>query len=573
MRISTTYDNTVVDGKKVGKVFMVRGDEAYARTTDVLFDIITDSTSANAFEGYKVGFKYNVLRDVGSSGVSLYDGDMLLAKYDWNEDNGETFIGVDNTHTHINPNTCIYLSYGVDHNLYMKYHGNNQCLKSKSKPILVNEPLPQEFKSELEFRDITVSQGVISFSLKLTVNGQTTSAVNNKTIEIYIDDDDTYTDITTNSSGIATFTSPKLEDGLHQITASLQGTSEINPVIETEMINVGYKVEILSYPDPFVFGEHNQVIVSVKDMSGTPVVGDTVTFMSNEETTDANGLATFDITAFQDGEYSAVYGDYSSEPIIINGYVPQLSLTADKNIITESTNAQLTASLSEPIAGIQIRLDKKYRDSSQVIDSTILTTQQDGKINYVVNGDCTGEYDYTATIVGSDISQTIQINDTISYYSPKSPYNTPVYYSNLWGIDMSLVSESNGLVLKNNGVENPTLRFSVPMDVHLTTDIYKVTFQIAMNDCDYMDIPINTRSSVKENARINTKDGVRTYEILTDYDTSTIKIYENNTLIYSYSNFYLAGVLNIIFHTSNKERIAKISNLEHIVKKRTPWED
>ena len=568
MRISTTYDNTVVDGKKVGKVFMVRGDEAYARTTDVLFDIITDSTSANAFEGYKVGFKYNVLRDVGSSGVSLYDGDMLLAKYDWNEDNGETFIGVDNTHTHINPNTCIYLSYDVDHNLYMKYHGNNQCLKSKSKPILVNEPLPQEFKSELEFRDITVSQGVISFSLKLTVNGQTTSAVNNKTIEIYIDDDDTYTEITTNSSGIATYTLPKLEDGLHQITASLQGTSEINPVIETEMINVGYKVEILSYPDPFVFGEHNQVIVSVKDMSGTPVVGDTVTFMSNEETTDANGLATFDIIAFQDGEYSAVYGDYSSEPIIINGYVPQLSLTADKNIITESTNAQLTASLSEPIAGIQIQLDKKYRDSSQVIDSTILTTQQDGKINYVINGDCTGEYDYTATIVGSDISQTIQINDTISYYSPKSPYNTPVYYySNLRATDMMLVSEPNGLVLKNTGVENPSLRFEIPMEVYFHNSQFKITFQIAMNDCDYMDIPINTRSSVKENARINTKDGVRTYEILTDYDTSTIKIYENNTLIYSYSKFSLVTSWNIIFHTSNKEKIAKISNLEHIVKR------
>ena len=117
---------------------------------------------------------------------------------------------------------------------------------------------------------------------------------------------------------------------------------------------------------------------------------------------------------------------------------------------------------------------------------------------------------------------------------------------------MMLVSEPNGLVLKNTGVENPSLRFEIPMEVYFHNSQFKITFQIAMNDCDYMDIPINTRSSVKENARINTKDGVRTYEILTDYDTSTIKIYENNTLIYSYSKFSLVTSWNIIFHTSNK---------------------
>ena len=115
--LTTKYDK-IGDERK--KVFVLRGDEAYARTVDVSLNYTLKGTGAN-IQGYLVKFDATVFRNLGDSVLLLYDDKTLLAQID--------------THDYLQEYSFdnIRLSWGAEHKIYAKYKANKQTLANKFK--------------------------------------------------------------------------------------------------------------------------------------------------------------------------------------------------------------------------------------------------------------------------------------------------------------------------------------------------------------------------------------------------------------------------------------------------------
>ena len=410
VRLSTQYDATVVDNKKVGKVFMVRGDEAYARTTNTKLEIIDDATnSRDAVEGYRCGFKYDVLRDLGSSSVVLCNGEDELAQYDWSSNDGERYVGVLSNHTTIDPNTCLTLAYGVEHQLYMKYKGNKQCLRSKSRITTIHEPLPDKFKTELDLTYNVTGQGVV-LTITVTVNGQHIPATHNKTIEIYVDDELVDTTTTGANTNVATKTL-QLEGGKsYSITAVLQGDETIHMGSATIDIPLGFNVVFVEKPSYIVRNLNNVFRVRVTDTQDTPVENATVTLGELSSTTDSLGVATFNVTSpFIENKYQAVFNNVLSEEIIVpiydgmllmstslgvNMYSDKVSAIGYTNLLTISFDKSV-----EDISNIPITLiarnydwDNNIKGNDIIFHKTYITDSSGNVTIDLLEEDPNGEY-------------------------------------------------------------------------------------------------------------------------------------------------------------------------------------
>ena len=384
VRLSTQYD------KDVGKVFMVRGDEAYARTTNTKLEIIDDATnSRDAVEGYRCGFKYDVLRDLGSSSVVLCNGEDELAQYDWSSNDGERYVGVLSNHTTIDPNTCLTLAYGVEHQLYMKYKGNKQCLKSKSRIITIHEPLPDKFKTELDMTYNITNQGVV-LTITVTVNGQHIPATHNKTIEIYVDDELVDTATTGANTNVATKTLQLASGKDYNVTAVLQGDETIHIGSASVNIPIGIELSFIEKPSVFVMNEENTFKVRVANVADIPLPNVSVTLGELSSTTDSLGVATFNVTSpFFDNRYQAVYGDYRSEEVVIPVYVPSLKITQLSGTNMYSTHYRsISLSISANISrkDIPITLIARNYDwnngtrGNDIVFHKVYTTGSDGKV-------------------------------------------------------------------------------------------------------------------------------------------------------------------------------------------------
>ena len=394
VRISTQYDNTIVNDKEVGKVFMIRGDEGYARTTDVVFGIITDDSSADSVQGYKVAFCYDVLRDVGSSTVILYDNDVVIKEFDWSSDNGMQYVGTTNDHTVIDPNTCLYLPYDEEHKLWMKYNGNTHSLYSKSKQSSVYCDLPLEFYTNIAFSDVELLGDDMSFNLTLTIHGQVTSATYGKGIELYLDDEFITTVYTPNDSNVVECELNGIEDGHHIITAIVVGDEEIYTATNTYEFDSGYDISIVSYPQPFINNLGGDIVVRAL-YNGEPFEDATVDFGSGSATTDEDGYATISLTTISgSGEYYATCYDKQSEPVYITVVNPSLTINNERTYLM-GMPTRIEFNIGEPIENVPIIYErtspKGYTTSRLVTLNTGYNTvweeneyglKSEGKITY-----------------------------------------------------------------------------------------------------------------------------------------------------------------------------------------------
>ena len=77
--VTTKYDKIYDEemGKEVRKkVFMIRGGEAYARSTDI---VLTNTTPTSGdIKGFLTSLTATVHRNIGSSKVVFYDGEEIL---------------------------------------------------------------------------------------------------------------------------------------------------------------------------------------------------------------------------------------------------------------------------------------------------------------------------------------------------------------------------------------------------------------------------------------------------------------------------------------------------------------
>ena len=79
VQLNTTYDSKIHQ-----KVFVLKGDEAYARTTDTIATLITDFGDYDSHINYcHVGLEIQVLRELGKSHLFIYCDDELIYKIPW----------------------------------------------------------------------------------------------------------------------------------------------------------------------------------------------------------------------------------------------------------------------------------------------------------------------------------------------------------------------------------------------------------------------------------------------------------------------------------------------------------
>ena len=547
--------NTQYDGK-IGKIFVLRGDVGYASSTDTLFDIISDSNSKNSIDGYKVGFKYNVLRDKGVSKVVLYDDDEVLAEYDWDSDDGETFVGVLNNHTTVDPTTCLYLSYGKEHNLTMRYKGNDKCMKSKSRKVRVYEPIPPQFVTTVSINNVTVgSNNTIYGTVEVLVGGVETESCSNVSVEIHLDGELIGTVITDSDPSTVEFTITDVSDGSHVIGAYVVPSDSINPAQSFKEVSVGYNVIISSYPSPFILGIDNDIVVSLTDYNGVPMANETINLGEYTATTNAKGEATFTLSSIEDGSYIASYGSYVSDPITIETYTPEFGMSIGKNPITIGESTTVQALLTQPIANVPIRISKRYAQQEQEIEHYDLITNEYGVASVNAYGNCSGLYDYIGSI--GELTHSITLNDAIIWYDVADGELNGVGTNKIDTTNCSKTFINQGLLLKEATNTTPRLNLTT-FPKMIGNGKFECIFSILPNDCESLVIQRNSTTPYSFNISLGRLQTVRL-----SFNNNKMDVYVDGIKINDSPLSFDYPMIRITMPTTqSKSSIALIKNLK-----------
>ena len=431
VRLTTKYDSTHIyqDSEleqPVGRVYYMRGDEAYARSTDSVLSLITNWTNReDDIHGVRIGVKYNILRSLGTSTAYLMDGDVELDQYTWTDDSTETTIGTSSSGGYI-------LSYDVPHDLWLKYKGNSQCIGSKSRHIPFQYDIPTKHKTVISFEGTpseVVHNGDVDVTLTVTVNDETPSSVQSRDILFYVDGELLDEPLTTDSSGVATITLEDLEDGYHTLTAHIDDDTDIYHATESYTVYVGLAtiLTISDYPNLFVNGVDNTVKVSARTEKDAPISDITVTLNGSTATTDVNGIATFTFDSMTTGSYTATGNDSESEAVTFNAVtVTSITGSYDDGIASPNGNEQVRFTVNGDVTASQLDGTLKHISPAGVTTNYVKKTNDDGVV--VTNIHCsdygTHNVRYELGGVNSDYLDIIRpyqywvTDSTKSAYSP-----------------------------------------------------------------------------------------------------------------------------------------------------------
>ena len=245
MIVGTKYDEELK-----AKVFVIRGDERYTRSTITTLDVATTASNRSYLA---VTLTARVRRHVGQSSVAFYDGDTTIGVVTCNSNQSSVSLNV-------------RLDYGY-HKFHAKYMGNAQCLSSKSgiKEIEIVEP--DLLKSTI---DMLLLEESYLASESFTLNGQlfginenNVAGLSGKTVTLILNNETTAT-ATTVSNGEFTFNiaANTLEEGTYYATISFDGDNNY----------LGYDEDFI-----FIISHDNCSITAVPKYSKIGV-GDTAIF-------------------------------------------------------------------------------------------------------------------------------------------------------------------------------------------------------------------------------------------------------------------------------------------------------
>ena len=311
VRLSTVYERVYdADSKKESqeKFFMLRGDEAYARTT--VCELSASNYNDDAIDYYTVDVTADVFRGLGTSFLDLFLNDELKPNQRWNT----------STNVHHFTKTGLQLPYGYKHTLYAIYRGNPQCLGSRSKVIELEYDIPSKFATGITITP-TVSNSNVGLNVALTIGGSSTaSGVHSRNILIYVDGVYHSTITTGANTNSATTVINSLSMGVHKITAEVEKDRLINQGSASVEVALGYTVKLQKRwgHATFVTNADNIFDVTVTDSYDNPIVGETVSFMGQTKSTGSDGVATFTVRTATAGKYKATCRGYQSNELSIN---------------------------------------------------------------------------------------------------------------------------------------------------------------------------------------------------------------------------------------------------------------
>ena len=385
VQLNTTYDSSIHQ-----KIFVLKGDEAYARTTDTIATLITDFDNYTSYVSKcHVGLEIQVLRELGVSKIYVYIDDEVpweipwsdsgmaqIIDEDWNEqgvywENGKLIIG---KYDHDNDiNTGLFLLYDVEHTIKVRYDGNKNCLGSSAKPIVFTVPTPDTFNTELTFNKATPPRyapntTINDITVTLTSNTELTSS---KLIDIY-DDATTpstlLTQVELEQDVPSTITLTGLSEGLHKIRASWTGDSECFASDNELDVSVGYKIINLEYPSFLYSYQTGDVSCYVLDYFDEPWTGERFALFEDRGTSwniitsyqsvDSNGFISFTDVDIS----SKPYALYSNTDARRHGEI----MTTDVIDITG-----ISVAFDEPITD-RIPSSRGWMDASNRITATVM---------------------------------------------------------------------------------------------------------------------------------------------------------------------------------------------------------
>ena len=550
VQLNTTYDSSIHQ-----KVFVLKGDEAYARTTDTIATLITDFGDFDNHISYcHIGLEIQVLRELGDSHLLItIDGESLepipwsdsgmaeIIDSDWNEkgvywENGKLLIGKYS----LNPliNTGLYLLYDVEHKIEVRYEPNNYCLGSSAKPIVFTVPTPDVFTSTLTLNPLTTRfapDDEVDMKLSFDCDNQTTTA---KSVRIY--DNDVLVETVEVTQDIFTMLElGVLSTGLHTIKAVFEGDDEAYASETSLDISVGYKITNVEYPSYIIQGNTGTLSCNVLDYFNEPYVDLGVSVaeyndggwesISSQSTTDGYGFVSINPVNYSEKEFAITDGNWYSERHTTNIINPtSISLELDKSITMEHESNRVSGTLlsnNQPITvkGVAISLTlSNFYDST----SNTVYTNDNGGFSLNMDGEILNGVHRVDTLarIGSRWSKVVWRRLSHWWSSSDNKYN-----GNSTNTYATIVKKSNGFGLVNSSSnwgnvsfllsERNTVEFTVVDKRSGTSKLMGRTFnELGINNGDVISI------------------------LIYDSDGIHVQLIKNSSTIYEYISYPKFGV-------------------------------
>lgn len=535
-QLTTTYSKELKE-----KIFILKGEEGYARTTDTLLDEILHNgerlSDWNTHKEYMLlEFRIDVLRDLGASQIVLYDNDEVIGVYDFE-------VG---THTiefkYTSPldDTRLKLEYGIEHNIYARYMGNKQCLKSTSKKYSFYEPIPERFESSISFSGLDTNYDTgddVEFTATLSAY-----QVDNKTLNVYVNDTK-YGEVTTDVNGTASVSITDLTDDKYTISVEYMGGQYSTSASKIKDISIGYVVEIIAHSDYVINNSPSEVSVYAHDYLDEPKITN-ITIeeytdgwgweqVSQMQSTDGNGHVTVDPAYLTAKPFRAMMGsnEYYSESYTIPKYD---NVTVSMNYpdpVRVSTNysSTLTGSLTNVTAPVKVSINQGVGD---------VMTDSNGNFTATYNGSSRGSITVTASVYGAEDSKII--NDVIQYWKAPSGSLNVDYQT----INSGVQALSNGWKIETYSDNKPS---TITLNNVLDTDYnYLVEYNIVSVYSNSPITYISLDGSVFVPIQFKVNDQI---EIVYDYSNSSVKFYKNKTLVTTSDLHY--SKMTMIFSTES----------------------
>ena len=404
VRLSTKYDEELKE-----QVFMVRGDEDYARSTAVDISIGTPTTTDLDFS---VEISVNVLRDRGESSIVIYDDESVLEVIDdWKDtDTGRTI-------------TVEHLNYDTEHIFHAKYMGNNKCSPAVSKkiPLMIHDS---------RITNLTISGGN-QFNPNTQITKTITISADYESQPSYFIDqpllvyyDNVYINtIRTDNQGQASISFNDGDVGFHELRVEYLGSDNLTPQVATMQLSIGYDFHAESYPELIISGGTNVNYTAIlKDWFGNPLSNQTV-YLQNKVSgnytdvtsaaTNSEGLVelTANIESFRFRVNLNNQNHYTDDITIPNVSINQIAVQADKSHVLKGRECGVTVSLqSNPSSGNQIpitlsgAIDGTIKTNTNGVAKTSITGK--GKGNQLIHANCGGK------------SASLSISDYIQCWEP-----------------------------------------------------------------------------------------------------------------------------------------------------------
>lgn len=436
-RISTLYDKDIRE-----QVFMIRGDERYARSTKTTISL---GEAVLHSENFDLPIHVDVFRDVENSNLVIYDNDLPVKVIeDWvSIDNGRDIL-IDE------------LNYDVPHEIYAKYIGNGKCSPSSSKKESITIKNPYLFDSEITIILPPISNRAMD-GIQIILSDTGHEGYNKfQDLELWYDDTLITTINTGNNGQILTSISDVGDIGLHELKVVYEGSNHLTPCTETVPVNVGYNIEIIDAPLLAVHGGTATFKVKLTDFIGNLVAhqgvivysysGSTRTSFAQAVTGD-NGIATLTGTVnsalctdgFKIASEEAKDTDYINVRIV---KLNNLTLNSNSPRLFKGQNNVLTANIGQNIEGVPVTFSElKYESDTLVTISTeVIHTNANGTAVKNIKGDGTENKIWRVECGDQQTSKLFK--DYAQYWAIPDEFSTRNYSLNPYGTVYLLTLQS-----------------------------------------------------------------------------------------------------------------------------------